>query len=1085
MFANLQHWMGTESIGRGDLSVESSFSFWPTATRLLSFSRIFLTWMLVSLSGNPQSEAIQSDQLEANRGENTQEELVPRISDQMAAQSWSVPDGLQLRLFSGSPLVSQPIAATVDRFGRVWVAENYTYSERPNIFQRDKDDRIVVLEDSDGDGVADRQSVFWDHAKLLSSVEVGMGGVWALCAPNLVFVPDANEDGIADGPAQIVLDGFEDQEIGHNMVNGLRWGPDGWLYGRHGIQATSRVGRPGTAAEKRIPLNCCIWRYHPVARKFEVVCQGTTNSWGHDWTEDGELLFINTVIGHLWHAIPNSHFERMYGEDLTPFVFELTPQVADHVHWDQSKEAWQAVQKQTSQATEAAGGGHAHSGLAIPQSPAWPKSLQGTVLAINFHGRRINCDSLEVDGAHLVAHHQADLAGTTDPWFRGIDLVHADRQSLLILDWQDLGECHDNDGIHRTSGRIYRLAPESAEDKRPDWSDLTASQWVEWLQSDDVFWQRRAREFLQQQTFVERDEASNQSFESVRKALVLQLRNDLVNAEPLVRLRSLWALQATGALTEGQLKELLKDDEPLLRRWAVRLLADGIVFSEGAGAPVMFENPSGLTLSTLPSSTVKVLLELAEIENDPQVLVYLASAMRRMTLEDRWTMGMRLAFHQELQDDRVFPNLVWYGLEPAVVPHATSAGQWLLNCRIGKLQQFVTRRLAIAYTEDKAALSSVLTTYLDTADSDLRKRIWQGLVDGWRGWSGLEEPADWQKVRSLHRARIAAGEASSEESLLPVFQQNRSVDQWLAIVNDGGESWSVRGFALENLGRRVGSGELPEAQLEKASTVILGKLHDRFLASAAVKAIAASRTLFPQALQAYAQLNAATRSELIQSCCEYEVAAKRLLQLVAENTIAAEDLSPYALRQLQLLGDEEINAMVKKLWPQRELFAQNQLEKIQQWKELLKDVDFSAGDYQAGYEVFQQQCAKCHRLFGEGGSVGPELTGGQRSNLTYWLQNILAPSAEVAQDFRMSIIQLNDGRVVSGVITEKTPVSFRLVTQTDDVLVRQEDVEAIKESDLSLMPDGILDALDREKTVQLLGYLMAPTRPEVQPLDSQ
>ncbi len=186
---------------------------------------------------NGQDQADES----FDRGPDTQVETTPPLTDAQALESWTLPPGFHVQLYSSSPTISQPIAGTFDRFARLWVAENYTYAELPQRFDRSLRDRVVILQDTNHDGAADRRSVFYDQAEMLASVEVGMGGVWLLCAPRLLFIPDRDLDGTPDGPPQVVLDGFDDHEVGHNLVNGLRWGPDGWLYGRHGIQATSRV----------------------------------------------------------------------------------------------------------------------------------------------------------------------------------------------------------------------------------------------------------------------------------------------------------------------------------------------------------------------------------------------------------------------------------------------------------------------------------------------------------------------------------------------------------------------------------------------------------------------------------------------------------------------------------------------------------------------------------------------------------------------------------------------------------------------------------------------------------------------------
>jgi putative membrane-bound dehydrogenase-like protein len=275
-----------------------------------------------------------------------------------AAARWKLPAGFQATVFAAEPEVRQPIAMAMDSRGRLWVAECYTYADIKMGFDATLRDRIVIFEDSDGDGQHDRRTVFVEGLEHLSSIEIGFGGVWAITSPTMVFIPDRGRDDRPDGPAEVQLDGFEWQRNHHTMANGLRWGPNGWLYGRHGIQAVSALGQPGTPAEKRARTNGGIWRFHPVRRTVEIVCEGTTNPWGMDWNEYGEAFFINTVIGHLWHVIPGAHYRRMHGSDLNPNIFEVIEQHADHVHWA-AGEAWNDWNKLgTTDATSAAGGGH-------------------------------------------------------------------------------------------------------------------------------------------------------------------------------------------------------------------------------------------------------------------------------------------------------------------------------------------------------------------------------------------------------------------------------------------------------------------------------------------------------------------------------------------------------------------------------------------------------------------------------------------------------------------------------------------------------------------------------------------------------
>ncbi len=152
-----------------------------------------------------------------------------------ALRTIKLPAGFSATLFASEPDIQNPIGMAFDPRGRLWVAENYTYSDRSQRFDLSMRDRVLIFEDQDGDGRAEKRTVFTDQVQMLTSVEIGLGGVWLMCPPKLLFIPDAELDGVPDGPAQTMLDGFEvAQDNYHNFANGLKFGPDGWLYGRCG-----------------------------------------------------------------------------------------------------------------------------------------------------------------------------------------------------------------------------------------------------------------------------------------------------------------------------------------------------------------------------------------------------------------------------------------------------------------------------------------------------------------------------------------------------------------------------------------------------------------------------------------------------------------------------------------------------------------------------------------------------------------------------------------------------------------------------------------------------------------------------------
>ena len=597
---------------------------------------------------------------------NTQEITIPFLKPAEALKSIAVPKGFRVQLAAAEPMVQQPIDMAWDTRGRLWVAECYTYAERETNFEKKLKDRIIILEDTNHDGVFDERKIFWDGASQLTSIELGFGGVWAACAPNILFLADRNGDDQPDGEPEVILDGFDTDKVRHNIVNGLRWGPDGWLYGRHGILGPgSKVGRPGTPEAKRTHIQCGIWRYHPTRKNFEVVCHGTTNPWGHDWDEHGQLFFINTVIGHLWHAVPGARYQRMYGNHFDKHLYELIQQTADHYHFDVGKEKWSDLKKTgMTSGTDAAGGGHAHTGMMIYLGDNWPAEYRGNVFTLNLHGLRMNQESLHRQGAGYVGKHAADFMFTSDKWFRGIELSYAPDGSVYVLDWSDIGECHDNDGIHRTSGRIYRISYGKTEAAKVDLTEWSNDDLAESVGSPNEWYSRQARQLIQQRAAAGQD--------LTKAALKLMNTYRLTSSTPTA-LRAMWTLNAIGSADEDWLLEQSNDEREHIRTWAIKLLCDQ---------------------EALSKKTQKRFIEMGGQDKAGLVQLQLASALQQLPLEDRWPLANALVSQDTFAKDPVFPLLVWYGISPAVTENRNASLKLVAQCKIPKVRQFIARRLA-------------------------------------------------------------------------------------------------------------------------------------------------------------------------------------------------------------------------------------------------------------------------------------------------------------------------------------------------------------------------------------------------------
>ena len=589
------------------------------------------------------------DKIEAQRARKERGSPLPLRE---SAAAMTLPPGFTATLFAGEPDVHQPIAFVIDHRGRLWVAENDSY---PNWMEHGKD-RIVIFEDTDGDGKFDKRTVFAEGFHYISGLQIGMGGVWVIDCPNLLFFPVKEGEDKPAGEPTIVLDGWNWKGI-HNLPNTLMWGPDGWLYGCHGITVNSLVGLPGTPEKARTPVSCGVWRFHPTKKLFEYICAGTTNPWGLDYDQHGQMFMSNNVVAHLWHVIQGSHFERMSGKDLNPYVFELMKTCADHLHWGAGLD-W--TKSRTGEANSVAGGGHSHAGLMLYLGESFPPEYRGTAFMCNTHGHRINNDFLERKGSGFVAHHHPDFCLANDKWFKGVSLHYGPDGSIYFLDWSDTGECHDYDITDRDHARIYRVAYKDTKKVDVDLAKETDADLVQMQRSSNEWFVRHAR-------IVLRDRGLKDQAAQMLRTMLDEDKN------PLYRLRAMWTLHMCGALEQRRLMNALADSDEYLRAWAIQLLAED-------------QKPS--------AGVLEKFAVMAKDDASPLVRLYLASAVQRTPLDQRKPTLEALLAHEEDAADQNLPLMYWYALEPVVGADPKAAVSMLPKIKIAKVREFVARRLA-------------------------------------------------------------------------------------------------------------------------------------------------------------------------------------------------------------------------------------------------------------------------------------------------------------------------------------------------------------------------------------------------------
>jgi putative membrane-bound dehydrogenase-like protein len=695
------------------------------------------------------------------------------LSPQDSCDKATLPPGFKMHVFAAEPDVQQPIAFCLDHRGRVWVAEGFTYPKRrgnpprsapilgaaapsasnatgisktpltadalrPGRPRSDstqptpdqiKDifggaDRILVFEDTDGDHKFDKRTVFLENLNLVSGLEYGFGGIWVGAAPYLLFIPVQEGDAPKpDGDPQILLDGWNYTADTHETLNTFTWGPDGWLYGCHGVFCPSHVGKAGAPESERQWMDAGVWRYHPTKHVFEVFTEGGSNPWGIDFDEYGQLFAEMCVIPHFWHMIQGARIERQGGEHFSidsaetarnercrdprsrkpvfPYVYEDIKQHGDHVHWAGGKGPHAANAR-----SDAVGGGHAHAGVMCYLGASWPEEYRGKLFIGNIHGQRLNMDSPVREGSGYVGKHGKDFLNFNDTWSQTLNQLYDQDGSVFIIDWYDKNQCHHNreDGHDRSNGRIYKIVYNDQKTTKVDLQKSSDEELVKLVPSKNEWMSRHARRVLQERVAVSAEkeapmlQARGSEVETIKRHQApekLGGRQVLTNildkqGDTTSRLRAFWTLHVCGALgSVGHIK-YLDDRDEYVRCWAYSLIAEDFQpwQTEGKGA----QGPPRLGGSA--QHILKRMTTAAASDRSPWVRRYIASALQRIPVEQRWTVLTELLQHAEDASDHNLPLMYWYAAEACVATDPDRALELLKVCKIPKVREFIARRLA-------------------------------------------------------------------------------------------------------------------------------------------------------------------------------------------------------------------------------------------------------------------------------------------------------------------------------------------------------------------------------------------------------
>ncbi|MBI5801024.1 MAG: c-type cytochrome [Verrucomicrobia bacterium] len=1031
----------------------------------------------------------------------------PALSPEEAQKKFTLPLGFEIRLFASEPEVVNPVAMTWDERGRLWVVELYEYplGAKPGARGRD---RIKILEDTDGDGRADKVTVFADGFSLATGILLGHGGVFLGQAPHLLFLQDTNAPLLGGAGSftkankqTVLLTGFglEDR---HELLNGFTWGPDGQLYMTHGVFTRANVSNPERPGEPAVRMDAAVARYDVRTKKFEVYADGTSNPWGVDFDRAGNAFLSACVIDHMFHMAPGGIYVRQGGQPMFPYAYQLLPSIVDHRH----KMA-------------------AYAGIQVYLGDQWPAEHYGTIFCGNLHDNAVHQDTLTPNGSTFKSSFKQDFIRANDGWFMPVSQQVGPDGALWVMDWYDKYPCYQNaradpEGVDREHGRIWRVVHTGNEQgkkvpSRPevsmDFGKLTSAQLVERLAHPNV-WQRKMAQrvlserrdntvmgLLQKQAFPATAQAdaagsargpraesggppdsrptnlsSSPQKKSEERGSQRAAENSLpaagapraVGASLESRLASLWTLHSSGYLADDQLSKAAADKEPTIRMWAARLIG---------------ERQLGI------ASDLAILRKLAT-DSEPTVRTAVATACRQLTSGSLTvnTKPQREPNAPELAEilaaliaatpnatDLTLNHLVWMAAEPLIAKDPKFAFALLNKVRnaplAGSLAYKTMRR--VCDLQSPAQLDAALDFLgaLPATDPLLAFAL-NGLVDGQKG-KALKPAKSTEAVLQPLLASPREDVARFARQLGALWGDAGAMQASLALVNDAKAPLDERLKAAQTA-RQLKNDAARDALLK---AITPGNPEPLVLEAIAglsqLGAPATTEALFAQ----WKNFSPAARRAAAETLASRNNWASQLLSELEQKRILASDIPAATIRSLTR-SEADYGMLAKRATA---VFGRVRDANADKLKLIAAKKDMILGakgqpDLKAGYEVAKKICFTCHKLHGEGADIGPDLTGVGRSSLDALLANIIDPNQIIGAGYEMVEVETKDGRSLSGRMVENTDTRVRLLSAgpKEDVVAKS-DIAKLRVSELSVMAEGLEQMPDADFR-NLIAYILNP-----------
>lgn len=967
------------------------------------------------------------------------------LSPDEAVKRMQVPDGFEVQVVATEPLVRQPVCIEFDDRGRLWVIQYLQYPNPEGLKRVQVDrysrtkydrvpepppkgprgaDRITILRDTDGDGRMDASRDFVDGLNLTTGLALGHGGVFVLNVPYLLFYPDRNRDDVPDSDPEVLLTGFG-MEDAHSVANSLTWGPDGWLYGCQGSTVTANI--------RGIEFQQGVWRYHPLTREFELFCEGGGNSWGLDFDRVGNLFYSTNWGGHvLLHGMQGGYYIKSFakhGALHNPHAYGYF----EHASHDRFR------------------GGHVTVGGIVYQGDSFPDSFRGKYIAGDLLGHGVYWHQIEARGATVQTRHAGELVVANDTWFATTDVTMGPEGAVYVSDWHDARTAHPDPDADwdRSNGRIYRILAKGTKPAPSiDFAKLSTEELIALHRHASQWYVRRARAAL-----AERSD----------KHVAAEMRDRLLAADTeTLALEFLWTVHQLGGFDESLATKLLESPHPAVRSWAVRLLGD--------------------PRQPLSDALAHHLDEFAEKEPEITVRQQLACTAARLPAKQALPV-INANINRDMDfEDSTLPLLWWWAVErhsvegrEEVMKRFVRPTLWKSRLGHKTLLPRLVRRYAAEGSE--AGWNALVRLLRAAPDDAARDTLWAPMLQGWRESPRHPDAAALAaRIRELELATMILERWKSSPENLTLTS--------LAIAMGHEQPYRV---AVENAFDRKTDPKLRIAMLEIVADVADRSLVQPLLAIATSSdqsepvRIAAIKVLArfddPQIAESLIAVHrqsdvAAINSQIRDLLLTRRQSAKAWLTAVDRGDVPVSATPLEQIRRVSFLEDPDLIALVTKHWGK--LDGATREERLAEVRRLNNDLRAAGGNTAEGKQLFKKHCAACHQLFGEGTKLGPDLTSANRGDRDYLLVSLVDPSSVIRKEYVSLIVQTRDGRVVTGLPVGRDDSGITLRTaKNEQIVIGTSDIDEVRESPVSLMPDDLYRQLKPQELRDLFSYLQA------------